>query len=137
MNYLVEISFIVVLVIAILYFGWIYIFDRVTYKNHRLVKKGLLKNNSINIVHLNEIKFHYHAVVGFISVWEFIDSTGNSLEINGKAKGLKKVLLLEQDLAGFSLNNFKQLFDSGDVVDTLEVWNKMNNHHLNDTKHEK
>jgi len=114
---------IIFVIILSIWIGWIFLFEKASYKKGILKTTTFWKSASINIDNLSIIKYHYHAVVGFISVWEFIDDQGKSLEINGRAIGLNKVLSqLDNTLSGFSMTRFKQQFESGDVEDTLDVW---------------
>ena len=97
--------------------------EKVALTNGSLTKKYKGKEESIEISNLLEIKYHYHAVVGFISTWEFIDKNGGSLKVDGEAKGIVEVFTqLEKILPKFSLNSFKKQFKSGDVEDTIDVW---------------
>ena len=72
---------------------------------------------------LIEINYHYHAVVGFVALWEFLDKDGNSIDVSPGTLGLKQTLRgLENNLSGFSLKNFDQMFKDGDVQDILNIW---------------
>lgn len=74
------------------------------------------------IADVARIKYHYHAVVGFVAVWEFIDKNARSLLVDGDAKGAGDLLAgLEKSLSGFSLADFKRKFDEGDVEDAIDV----------------
>ncbi|MGD8912338.1 MAG: hypothetical protein PVJ68_06295 [Candidatus Thiodiazotropha sp.] len=97
--------------------------EKVTFVNGLLVKKYKGRSESIVISDLVEIKYHYHAVVGFISTWEFNGKDGGSLRVDGEAKGISEVLSqLEKILPTFSLSSFETQFDAGDVEDTIDVW---------------
>lgn len=77
----------------------------------------------IDVRNLKRIEYHYHAVVGFVSMWEFIDKDGKSINIDGKTRGLQLVLnQLERTLPGFSLKEWRSMFDDGDVEDSFVVW---------------
>ena len=92
-------------------------------KRNQIRQFGLFKVKTIDLSELIEIKFHYHAVVGYIAVWEFIDRNNTSLTIDQKEIGIKKVLgFLENNLDGFSLKDFDRMFKEGDVEDTLDIW---------------
>ncbi len=94
-----------------------------TCANGILTKRDNRGEESIRLSDLSEIKYHYHAVVGFISQWEFINRQGQSLSVDGETPGIETVLSqLEELLPGFSLNEFKTKFDEGDVEDTIHVW---------------
>lgn len=74
---------------------------------------------------VSAIKFSYHAVVGFIGVWEFIGNNGRVLCISSEAKGIKETLRqIEIALPGFSLRELERKFQAGDVEDTLDVWQR-------------
>lgn len=97
--------------------------EKVFCSDRTLTRKHKGKLESIEIRELVEIKYHYHAVVGFISTWEFINRNGGSLIIDGEAKNISEVLSqLERILPGFSLANLKVMFESADVEDVLDVW---------------
>ena len=88
-----------------------------------LTKTKNKDEESMELSNLYEIKYHYHAVVGFISEWEFIDKYGKSLRVDGEIPGIDKVLAqLEELLPKFSLNEFKKKFDAGDMEDSIDVW---------------
>ncbi|MCO7224728.1 hypothetical protein [Pleionea sp. CnH1-48] len=77
----------------------------------------------LEVKDIKEINFHYHAVNGVMSVWEFKDMSGDTLSVSGDAKGMDKVLLfLESKLASFNLEGFDRMLAEGDVVDSLCVW---------------
>lgn len=75
------------------------------------------------LAEIAQIHFHYHAVVGFVSCWEFVSHSGRSLLIDGGSLGMTAVLkMLENSLVGFSTAEFKRKFAEGDVEDSIEVW---------------
>ncbi|RDH86555.1 MAG: hypothetical protein DIZ78_06490 [endosymbiont of Escarpia spicata] len=97
--------------------------ERVACTSQTLIKKYKGKTESIELVDIDEIKYHYHAAAGFLSEWEFIDRNGGSLKIDGESKGIEQVLSqLESILPSFSLDDFKIMFKAGDVEDSLNVW---------------
>lgn len=125
MSNLYSSGIVLLIIILAVWMVWIYLYEKVVYTNNLLTKKYLFKKESIDINELVKIKYHYDAVVGFTSVWEFIDSKGKSLNIDGKARGLTNTLThLESVLTDFSMTDFKKQFEAGDVVDTLDIWFK-------------
>lgn len=97
--------------------------EKVVCDSRIITKKYKGKHESIKISDLAEIKYHYHAAVGFLSTWEFIDRNGSLLRIDGKSEGITEVLSdLERILPNFTLGNFKEQFDTGDVEDIIDVW---------------
>jgi len=106
----------------LIYRNWL---ERVRLKQGQLVKKHLWRSESLSIDDICAIKYHYHAVVGFIAVWEFIDQHDNTLTVEASTRGLDEVFQeLEKRLPGFSLDNFEQQFRDGDVEDTLDIWSR-------------
>lgn len=94
--------------------------DKVSYVNGVVLKKAKGKKESVALSELSAIKFSYHAVVGFIGVWEFIGKSGNVVCVSSEAKGIKETLRqIEKVLPGFSLQEFERKFQAGDVEDTL------------------
>lgn len=111
----------VVLAVVVL-LGWT-VYERVLLVEGCLVKKHKFKTERMPLVGISKINFHYHAVVGFIAVWEFVDTAGNTLLINAKAIGIKKLIMgLEEKLPGFSKTEFDRKFREGDVEDSIDVW---------------
>jgi hypothetical protein len=99
--------------------------DRVSYVNGVVLKKTKGKKESVALSELLAIKFSYHAVVGFIGVWEFIGSNGRVVCVSSEAKGVKETLRqIESALPGFSLQDFERKFQAGSVEDTLDVWQR-------------
>ena len=110
---------------AALIAGAIYLLrpEQVFLRDQTILKKHKGRREQMSIVDISEIRYHYHAVVGFVAVWEFVARGGKSLSVDGKAKGIDDVLRgLEKSLPGFSLVDFKRKFDEGDVEDTIDVW---------------
>ena len=97
--------------------------EKVLLRGQTILKKYRGQTEELPLSDISEIKYHYHAVVGFIAVWEFIGKSGRSLLVDAKANGIDDVLTnLEQLLPGFSLADFKRRFDKGDVEDAIDVW---------------
>lgn len=97
--------------------------EKVFLLDGRIVKKHKGQTEELLLSRLSEIKFHYHAVVGFIGIWEFVDKDANTLSVDAKAKGIKELIAaLEKELPGFSSTSFDQRFREGDVEDTIDVW---------------
>jgi hypothetical protein len=76
----------------------------------------------MELANLAEIKFHYHAVVGFLCVWEFVAKSGVSLEHSSSHISERLLQALEQSIPGFTAADFHRKFEDGDVEDSLEVW---------------
>ncbi len=66
--------------------------EKVTLANGLLVKKYKGISESIVISNLVEIRYHYHAAVGFISTWAFNGKEGASLRVDWEAKEISEVL---------------------------------------------
>lgn len=114
------------LVIALAFAAWAAwhaLSERVRCSEREIVKRHGWRKESMALPDIAHIKFHYHAVVGFVSCWEFVSRSGSSLLIDGAAHGITAALhALEKNLPGFSLAAFQRQFKEGDVEDTLEVW---------------
>ena len=97
--------------------------EKVFLRDQAIVRKYKGTVEGIQISEISEIKYHYHAVVGFVAVWEFIGRNSKTLLVGGEAKGIDAVLgNLEKVLPGFSLAEFNRKFDEGDVEDVIHVW---------------
>ena len=97
--------------------------EKVFLCDQAIVTKYRGKEAQMPISDIAEIKYHYHAVVGFVAVWEFIGVNADRLLVRGDAKGIETVLsTLERVITGFSLNEFNRKFDQGDVEDVIDVW---------------
>ena len=100
-------------------FGWVRL------KDEAIVLSKLFRRTEIALDDLQSVLYHYHAVAGYVFLWEFCARNGRTLEVDLCTFGRSCLLLnLETHLPGFSLKVFKQLFEKGDVVDTLEVWKR-------------
>lgn len=119
-------SLVVPLVVATVFLVWmVYLMlsDKVFLLDGKIVKKHKRSTEQLQLSHLSEIKFHYHAVVGFIGIWEFIDKAGASLKVDTNAKGIKELIAsLDKELPGFSSKEFDRKFREGDVEDSIDVW---------------
>ena len=103
--------------------GYQRLLEKVFLRGHAIVKKHRGDIEQMPIADIAQIRYHYHAVVGFIAVWEFIDKNARSLRVDGDAKGVEDLLAgLEKSLAGFSLADFKRQFDEGGVEEAIDVW---------------
>jgi hypothetical protein len=97
--------------------------ERVSLHDETIVKKYRGKVERMPVIQVAEIKYHYHAVVGFAAVWEFLDKNDRSLLVDAEASGIGGVLAgLEERLPGFSLADFGRKFSEGDVEDSIDVW---------------
>ncbi|MCG7547540.1 MULTISPECIES: hypothetical protein [Pseudoalteromonas] len=115
--------FIAAAIILIVWAAWIYQREKVFIKNGRFCKKHQFVVECLEISELTKISYHYHAIVGFVAIWELVDSQGNKLVIDGRAKDVWQVMSeLQHFLPEFTLENFDSAFASGDIVDTLEIW---------------
>lgn len=104
---------------------WELLPERVMVSGNQLLRKHRGETQCLLISEIQQVRYHYHAVVGFIAVWECIDQHGTVLTIDAKAFGMSRVLqTLETKLPEFSLDKFHRQFEAGDVEDTLEVWNR-------------
>lgn len=102
---------------------WRLLMERVRCSERELVKLGWRRREAMALADIARIDFHYHAVVGFVSAWEFVSRSGRSLHVSGDAHGIDAVLrALERYLPGFSIAAFKRELEAGDVEDTIEVW---------------
>ncbi|GAB1263491.1 hypothetical protein [Aurantivibrio infirmus] len=120
----------VTLFITVGILAWNLLPERVYLKEGFIQKKYRGKSEGIKLSELKEILYSYHAVVGFIGVWEFYDINGKELTVDSQALGVKSLLsALEQQLNNFSLKTFQQEFEAGDVEDTIHVWKNKNKEH--------
>ena len=96
-------------------------------KNGVIILHTLFSRTDIPLKDLQAIFYHYHAVVGYVFLWEFCGKNEKTIEVNGLTLGRSCLLMnLETQLPGFSMKKFKKLFKEGDVVDTLEIWKREN-----------
>jgi len=103
----------------ILYTAWP---ARVVFTSEWLIKKEKWKTEKFPLSELSQIKFHYHAVVGFVATWEFISKSGQSILVDAHGIDNKLLSRLERHVPNFSSKEFHEHFADGDVEDTLEVW---------------
>ena len=97
--------------------------EKVYILDQAIVKKHKTTTQRMSLASLSHIKFHYHAVVGFTGVWEFIDINADSLTIDNQAIGMNELKeALQKALPGFSSTDFEKKFREGDVEDTIDVW---------------
>lgn len=116
-------TFVVVMAALIGWFVWHALPERVRLVDDDIVKTERGRRESMTLTELERILFHYHAVVGFISAWEFVSKDGRSLHVDGAARGIGQLIAgLEQRLPGFSKAEIDRLFELGDVEDSIEVW---------------
>ena len=116
-----------VLVVLMALTGWIVYTvwpERVVVADGKLVKRhGWRTIDVLPLTELAQIKYHYHAVVGFTAVWEFISVSGRSFTVATYSNTMPKALAeLEGRLRNFSVEDFNRKFQEGDVEDTLDVW---------------
>jgi hypothetical protein len=87
-----------------------------------LIKKQRLRRETMLVSDLVQIKFHYHAVVGFVATWEFISKSGQAMLAEANSIDDKLLAKLERHVPNFSSKRFYAAFHDGDVEDTIEVW---------------
>src|SRR5688572_7062015 len=102
--------------------GWIVYYlwpERVVVADGKLIKRHRLRTtNELSLAELAEIKFHYHAVVGFVGAWEFVSVSGRSFTVGARSNAMPKALVaLEGVLPNFSVEDFNRKFREGDVED--------------------
>jgi hypothetical protein len=72
---------------------------------------------------LQKLEYAYQAAIGFAAVWIFTSKSGEEIVIGSWRTGIPRVLrVLESELPPFSISNWKQAFEEGDVEDTLLLW---------------
>jgi hypothetical protein len=97
--------------------------EKVILRDGRIMRKYRGTVEEISTSEISEIKYHYHAVVGFVAVWEFVGKNEKRLLVDDQAKGINALLSsLEGVLPAFSLVEFKRRFDEGELVDVINVW---------------
>lgn len=98
--------------------------ERVVVADGKIIKRHRFRTtDELPLAELAEIKFHYHAVVGFVGVWEFVAMSGRSFAVETNSNVMPKALVaLEGVLPNFSVVAFERRFHEGDVEDTLDVW---------------
>jgi hypothetical protein len=97
--------------------------EKVILRDGRIMRKYRGTVEEISTSEISEIKYHYHAVVGFVAVWEFVGKNEKRLLVDDQAKGIDALLSsLEGVLPAFSLVEFKRRFDEGELVDVINVW---------------
>lgn len=94
-------------------------------RNSELIHLASFRLQRMRLNELVELRFHYHAVVGFVGVWECRDAKQNSLNFAHSSIGRKTLLRkFERELEGFSIDHFQKLFEDGDIEDELLVWRR-------------
>lgn len=126
MNLYIEITILAFLFAVFL--GWLIWVQKpeiVSYENGMVCKESKGKKQYLSINELSVIKFSYHAVIGFVGVWEFTGNSGRVVCVSSETKGISEVLRsLETELPGFSLKEFERKLEEGDVEDSLDVWQR-------------
>jgi len=91
----------------------------------RLSRKFAWRSESLNIADICAVKYHYHAVIGFVAAWEFVAADGKSIRLESNAKGLDSIFKeLENRLPGFKLDEFEQQLRAGGVAGSLTIWTR-------------
>ena len=122
-------AFVAVMAALIGWLAWNALPERVRLIEDNLVKTERGRRESMSLAEVDCILFHYHAVVGFVSAWEFVSREGRSLHVDGAALGIRQVVAgLERRLPGFSKAEIDRLFASGDVEDSIEAWRAPRGH---------
>lgn len=107
--------------------GFYFLPEKVALLERTIVKRHRGKAERMPLTSVFTIKFQYHAVVGFVAVWEFIDTNGNSLMVDDAARGMKELkAALERELPEFSIADFERKLREGDVEDSIDVWSATN-----------
>lgn len=106
-----------VALIVFLYRSW----TRVSISDGMLTLRTGRKVETLALANLAQIKYHYEAVVGFVAVWEFIDTAGHSLFVDAQASP-RLLPRLQEVLPGVDLAHFDAEFKAGDVTDCIDVW---------------
>ncbi len=96
--------------------------DQLYFEDGVLVKKQKWTIEKMPITDLARIEFHYHAVVGFACVWEFISKSGHSIFVSRNSIDKKLASMLENHLPNFSSQQFYDDFGEGDIEDSLVIW---------------
>ena len=96
--------------------------DTLNFMDGVLIKKQKWRVERLPVAELASIRFHYHAVVGFVCVWEFVAASGHIISLYRNSMDKKLIALLEKNVPNFSASKFYADFEQGDVEDTLEVW---------------
>lgn len=96
--------------------------ETVRLKDGLLIKRHRLHRERMALADLEAVHFHYHAVIGFVTVWEFTDKSGRTIAVGGSTFRRGLVRQLAKHLPGFSESEFDRLFAAGDIEDSLEVW---------------
>ncbi len=110
---------------GVLWIIWMLQPEKVVLEDNEIIKKYKGRSQRFNLSGLNQINYHYSAIAGVISVWEFIDVEGHTVKISGDASGINSVIAsLEAILPKFSLANFKNQLKAGEIEDTITVWQK-------------
>jgi hypothetical protein len=100
---------------------------RIVFAGDKVIKKHKWKKEEIALADLVKIKFHYHAAVGFVCLWEFVSASGTSFLHEANDIDEKFLARLERHIPNFSAASFYKEFHDGDVVDTIDVWSAAEN----------
>lgn len=100
--------------------------DHAYFKNGAIVCRQKWRRQQIALADLETVTFHYHAVVGFIGVWEFTSRSGLTISANTHRINRRFLAQLEKHLPPFRAADFDAAFKAGDVEDSLLVWQSEN-----------
>lgn len=98
--------------------------DHAYFKDGAIVCRQKWRRRQIDLSDLETVTFHYHAVVGFIGVWEFTSRSGLTISAGTHRISRRFLAQLEKHLPPFRAADFDAAFKEGDVEDSLEVWRK-------------
>lgn len=96
--------------------------DRAYFKNGAIVCRQKWRRQQIALSDLEGVTFHYHAVVGFIGVWEFTSRSGLTISAGTHRISRRFLAQLEKHLPPFRAADFDAAFKDGDVEDSLLLW---------------
>ncbi len=116
---------IIILLVVVAGFAWVVYYlwpDALFFEDGVLIKKQKWRVERLPVVGLATIRFHYHAVVGFVCEWEFIAASGSVITLNRNSMDKKLIALLEKNVPNFSAEKFYADFKEGDIEDTIVVW---------------
>lgn len=80
--------------------------------------------NTLRLDDVAEIRYSYHAAVGFIAWLEFFDSSGVCISVDESIAGVRDNVLpwLELHLPDFRISALSRCIVEGDLEDTCRIW---------------
>ena len=78
----------------------------------------------VSLDEVAEIRYRYHAVVGFVAWLEFVDWRGECVSVDDSVDGTGDYVLpwLEHQLSGFESSALARFVKEGDVEDACRIW---------------